>query len=490
MRTRDIQVRLGAGLNKSGFVLIWIIIGALLAMPMGMIAIGGLIAMFGFAAFCLARPGQATSVVLVGLVIVPQYFILYLPGVPALPLSLAPLGVLTGVLICSALSSPTPLMRPHSFLITAFVLYGCALAIAAVVGGGKESLMLLLRAGLIPLMLFLVCLYYAPSGEQSMRAMNWLLAAACIAALFACVEFVLQRNPLLERLVINADIPPDLKEPMSQFYLGAEAFDGSSLIYRCFSFFCNPLEFGTFMTMVYPFALVHAVTSVNSVARRRYALAAVICAVGVILSFSRGPILAMVLSTIGMAICLPRLRHIVALAGVAGLFGLGALWPFIGDRIQARLNEIDNVTARFKLWEVGFREFTDHPLFGVGLSEFAKYQDQTIRVHGIGPFVEYGGNIDKIGTVDNHFIQMAAETGLIGILSYGILLTAFFSALWRIWHRHPDPFARNSALALAAGGFNYLFNGLTITSYVLFVITMTFTFFMAAGAALAGEVKK
>lgn len=475
-------------LAKFALVTACLVIGGLLATPMGVPVVLGLIAVLGLAAYCIARPQAALTLVLIVLVIVPQYLILYLPGVPALPLSLGPLGILAGTLVFSALTSSSPLHRPHAPVVTAFAVYGLALIVAAFTGGNKESLMLMVRTFVIPLLLFMVALYYARSAGQALRVMNWILLAACVAALYAMLEFALQRNDLLEKLVINADIDSTLKEPMSQFYLGAEAFKNESLIYRCFSFFTNPLEFGTFMTMLYPFALIHAVCSQAGAVRRRYAAAAVICAAGVILSFSRGPILALLLSTVGMAVFLPRLRRIVALSILALLLCLAAAWPVIGDRIQARLNEIDNVTARFKLWEVGLREFTDHPVFGVGLSQYATYQDETIRAHGIGPFVEYGGNIDKIGTVDNHLIQLAAETGSIGLLAYLGLLSAFFLCLWRVWRRHPQAFVRHSALALAAGGFNYLFNGMTITSYVLFVITMIFTFFLAVSVSLHAEV--
>ncbi len=490
MKVTGLRPDFRSHLSKAAVAGVCLLIGALLAMPMGLIAVLGFCAVLGFAAFCAARPDIALAVVLIVLVIVPQYAILYLPGIPALPVSLGPLGVQVGVLVFSALTSRAPLPRPRSPMVAAFALYGAALLVATVVAGSKESLMLLVRTCVIPMLLFLAALYYARSSKQAMRVMDWLLISACVAALFAVVEFGLKRNDLLEKLVINADMDADLKESMSMFYLGSEAFKGQTLIYRCFSFFTNPLEFGTFMTMIYPFALVHSVAAVDILQRRLYACAAVICAVGVIMSFSRGPILALVLSTIGMAIFLPRLRRIVAFSAGMLVLSFAALWPVIGDRIQARLNEVDNVTARFKLWEVGARMFGDHPLFGVGLARYAKHQDETIRMHGIGPFVEYGGNIDKIGTVDNHFIQLAAETGAIGMIAYTVLLTVFFVTLYRVWRRHPLPSVRHSALALAAGGFNYLFNGITISSYVLFVITMIFTFFLALSASLGAEVSK
>ena len=466
-------------------------IGAALAAPTGLAALAAGAVLLAFVAYCAARPDTALCMVVFLLVVIPQYAVLYLPGMPALPLSLGPLGILGGLLVLTALTARTPLQRPRSPVTVAFLLYGLALLIATMVAGNKDAVMLLLRTYAIPVLLFTLVLHYAPTGEKAVRAMNWLLAATCIAAIYAVLEFSLKRNELLEKLVINADIDVSLKDSMAMFYLGTDAFSGDTfgqLIYRCFSFFTNPLEFGTFMTMVYPFALVHAVSVPETRLRRRYALAAVLCAIGIVLSFSRGPILALVLSTFGVAVFLPRLRRIVLFSTAGLLLCFAAAWPVIGDRIQSRLNEVDNVTVRFKLWDVGAHVFTDHPLFGVGLSQYAKYEDGTIRSHRIGPFYEYGGSIEKIATVDNHLIQLAAETGLVGLIAYGALLAVFFATLYRVWRRHPVPFARHTALALAAGGCNYLLNGLTITSYVLFIITMIFTFFLAITASLGAEV--
>ncbi len=483
-----IRKGLGSTISKLSVAGLCLLIGAVLTLPMALVGVIGLLGTLGFIAFCVMRPNAALVIALVALVVVPQYLILHLPGVPALPMSLGPLGVLIAVLVLTAMTSRVPLERAHSNVVTAFAVYGIALLLTTYMTGSKGSFMLLVRTYLIPLMLFFATVYYARSGSSVMRAMNWLLVAACIAALFSVFEFGVKRNDLLEKLVMNA-ADSSMKEQLKEFYIGSDAFSSASLIYRCFSFFTNPLEFGTFMTMLYPFALVHSVTAEKARYRRLYTLSAVICAMGVVMSFSRGPILAMVLSTVGMAIFLPKLRRVVMLAIVAALLTLALMWPIIGERIIGRLKEVDNVTLRFKFWDVGFRMFSDHPMFGVGLAEYGQYQNDTIRTHRIGPFVE-SGDIEKVGTVDNHFIQLAAETGIVGLAAYLFLLCVFFFTLYRVWRRHPITSIRNTALALAAGSASYLFNGITITSYVLFVITMILTFFLAASASLDAEVSK
>lgn len=463
-------------------------VGGVLAAPLGIPLVLALLALLAFASLCAARPNAAMCLAVAVFVVVPQYVLLVLPGLPVLPISLGPVLVLVTLLVVRALVSEVPLYRPQSAAVTLFYVFGVALFIAAMVGGDKDAMMLFIRGYLIPLMLFVTVLYYVPRSGQALRVMNWLLVAACIAALFAVVEFALKENYLIEKLVLATDMDPSLKASITTFYQGHDAFAEQALLYRCFSFFTNPLEYGTFMTMIFPFAFVHAATVTSVKERRRYAIAALICAVGVVVSFSRGPILALVLSSIAIAFFIPKLRRAVIIAIASALLIAAAMWPVIGERIQSRLNEVDNVTVRFKLWETGAEMFADNVVFGVGLSQYAQHEDETIRKHGIGPFYEYGGSTEKIATVDNHLIQLAAETGLVGLTTYCALLCFLFFALFRVWKHHSQSFARHTALAIAVGIANYLFNGLTITSYVLFVITMIFTFFVAVAASLDAEV--
>lgn len=467
----------------------FLVLGALLAVPAGFAAVIGLVVLAGFANLAITRPQLALLLALAGVIIIPQYLILRVPGLPALPVSLGPLGILVGVLCWSALLAAGPLERARGGIIRAYAIWGVALVIGIVLTGSKESVMLFIRTYLIPLLVMMLTLYYVRGAARVQRLLAGLLVAVCIAALFAGVEFALKRNELLEKIVVQGG-DAGMQEQMSQFYLGAAAFDGQAIIYRCFSFFTNPLEYGTFMTMFYPFALVQALTHTRRGGRNWYRLATILCAGGILLSFSRGPILALIISTFGMAIFLPPLRKLLVYACALAVLASAAAWPVIGERIQSRLNEVENVTARFKLWEVGLYMFADNPILGVGLSRYAQHQADTMRHNQLEPFTEFGGAIDKVGTVDEHFIQLAAETGLLGIGTYSALLMVFFLAMLRVWRRHPNPQGRYCALALATGGFNYLFNGLTISSYVLFVITLMFILFLALGASLDDEISK
>lgn len=464
-----------------------VLAGGLFAVPMALAALLGLLPALAFVHLCIRKPSWGFGVALIALILIPQYVILRLPSLPALPLSLGPLGVVLAVSAWRSLLIPSPSNAQASWIMSAYSLFGLALFCGLWVTGEKESLMLFIRTFLIPYCLVRLTLAHSPSSTQVQGFLVLLMLGACFAALFAGVEFALKRNVLLEKIVVQGN-DPGMQEQMSQFYLGSSTFDGQAIIYRCFSVFTNPLEYGTFMTMLYPFALVQALSQVNPWARWGYRLAAGLCVLGILFSFSRGPILALVVSTLGMAFFLPAVRKLLGYAALACVLATAAAWPVIGERIQSRLKEVDNVTARFKLWNVGLYMFTDHPLWGVGLSRYAEEQNTTIRFNNLPPFTEYGGAIDKVGTVDQHFIQLAAETGLVGIGSYAALLVVFYLRLWRCWRLHPTPLGRHMAVALMAGVFNYLFNGLTISSYVLFVITLLFAVFLALGARLEAEV--
>jgi hypothetical protein len=78
---------------------------------------------------------------------------------------------------------------------------------------------------------------------------------------------------------------------------------------------------------------------------------------------------------------------------------------------------------------------------------------------------------------------------LVGLLTYGLLLLSAFLALRRAYRFHPSPQARPLALSLGAGILAYLLNGLTVTNYVLLVITIVLTLYLALAAELDAESK-
>lgn len=413
-------------------------------------------------------------------IVLPMYVLIPLPGLPSIPAALFMLMAFSVVVFAGVLLNPASRNPPDPgnvrFLVLYAVFAGVMLISLLDADSTKDSFNLWIRAIAIPLVVYLVVYRVCRSAENIFSVFNWVTLAGVVAALFAAVEFLLGRNILIEKLMLN---DPNVDITITYFYTAAQEL-GTTIVYRCFSFFMNPIEFGTFMAMVFPYPLLRAISAPRPLQKKLWMLGTLVCFAGTLLSLSRGPILALLLVTLVLSVLVKPLRRIIVNTLVV-IFVCGvAAWPIIGEKVMVRAKEADNVTLRIKLWQAGWHMFADNPLIGVGLGNYRYHQADTIREHQIGPFDEYDGDIDKISAVDNAYLQLAAETGVLGLAAFAVTLLAFFVAVWRVVRHYPHHAERD--LALAAGGATlvYLLSGVTATAYTLYVVTLLLGLYFAS----------
>jgi O-antigen ligase len=119
-----------------------------------------------------------------------------------------------------------------------------------------------------------------------------------------------------------------------------------------------------------------------------------------------------------------KLRNLVLVSLTIGPLVL--LAPSSPLRRLLQPDYADNLGSdiRIVLWRAGWRMIQEHPLFGVGLGNFAHmsgvYEDRSAL---------YGTVTDKVqGLACNAFLELGAELGLIGLLVFvGILVTTYIS---------------------------------------------------------------
>jgi O-antigen ligase len=178
---------------------------------------------------------------------------------------------------------------------------------------------------------------------------------------------------------------------------------------------------------------------------------------GLFASYSRGGWIGAI-AALG-ALALVAGRRTASLAGVAlllalliGLLGaFSVLPPALTDRLQTITSNVrvfdasevvvtpDNfaIVERMAHWQAGWRMFLDHPLLGVGAGNF-----NTAYPH------YYVGRWEvSQGHAHNYYIHALAESGILGLLSYIVLIGAMLRealrARWRL---------RGSAWGAAATG--------------------------------------
>jgi O-antigen ligase len=160
-------------------------------------------------------------------------------------------------------------------------------------------------------------------------------------------------------------------------------------------------------------------------ARVSLALAFLLMAVGFFATQSRGGLIALAVATLAAFVIAPRQR--------ARILGLAALLALAGGILVAatpgalsRITDVGGGTSgRNDLWRVAWQVFKTHPFAGVGAGNF-----QVVEAH----YVLSPGGITRIQyftdtplLVHNTFLQLLAETGVLGLAGF---LAVVVGSLW------------------------------------------------------------
>ncbi len=250
--------------------------------------------------------------------------------------------------------------------------------------------------------------------------------------------------------------------------------------YRAFGTFGQPNPFGAFMGLMLPLALAAALgwgwrwlRRIGGPRREARALAlagwylaaAALLAAGVLMSWSRGAWLAAAASVVALLFALPRrwwagaaLVLLVA-AGMLGLARLGLLPSSIIDRATSAFSDTLSVTdvrgvaitgenyalvERLAHWQAAVNMATAHPWLGVGFGNYEAVYEEYRLIAWRFP----------LGHAHNYYLNVLAETGMIGAAGFA---ATWIAILWLTWRAraHRDPQAHMLAGGLL-GSWVYL----------------------------------
>lgn len=113
------------------------------------------------------------------------------------------------------------------------------------------------------------------------------------------------------------------------------------------------------------------------------------------------------------------------------------------DRLIYTLNfsPESSQSSRMVAWKTSWHVFLDHPLFGVGLDEINKYYPQQYEKLNIDPVL-------GAGHAHNQFLQLLAETGLVGFSALTTILIAGLFYFQRSFRKSKS--LQNKAISLGA----------------------------------------
>jgi O-antigen ligase len=262
--------------------------------------------------------------------------------------------------------------------------------------------------------------------------------------------------------------------------------------FRAFGTFGQPNPFGGFMGLIAPLAIMMAFGCATLEIKRWrkfrrvsydglfsflfYGVSSVIIVLGLFASWSRGAWLGFVVSLCVICMLTPRKlwRGLLGLlfSGCVGLFLLngGYLPTSISNRIDSVTEEfftLDDVRAvdittdnypiveRLAHWQAALNMARSKPFWGVGFGNYEQaYSDNSLLNWS-----------DALGHAHNYYLNVLAETGIVGFISYCLMLAAFviFAVRSRI---HPDVLMRSLSIGIVGTMVYLLIHSLTDNLYV------------------------
>lgn len=239
----------------------------------------------------------------------------------------------------------------------------------------------------------------------------------------------------------------------------------------------NPIHFADVALLVGFVALV-GLTAIKSHWKYVFLLAPAMATVAVVLSGTRGAVVAIVAMVVAAAFAAALVRLVprrLVLAGLAGLAAIAMIAFFLGANEIAGIRRVlvdisdtlvsgtptdRSTTVRLQMYLGGFRAFLESPLFGHGPLAFTAVADNLADV----PF-------DGAPHLHNDFVDMAASAGILGVAAYALFLLAPVVEAFRA----PRSSSRSSTIvivvALVAG---YFVMGLTNAMFGILTVTTTF----------------
>lgn len=241
--------------------------------------------------------------------------------------------------------------------------------------------------------------------------------------------------------------------------------------------FTAPNGFAAYLAAVLPLPLALIAFNVTTL-RRRFGLFALslVLAVCLLLTFTRGAWLGFFAGFLLLFLFAGMRRFVTAivifalLVSLATAFAPAAVKSHLGSlaKIGTDLSSAD----RLIIWKTGWKMFMDMPLFGHGLGTF------------MSVFERYRpAGYNEIVYAHNCFLQMAAETGIMGLLAFLWLCASVILRAFSRFLKSSDNLIRAAALGAAACVSAFLVNSAVDT--ILYSLPLAVLFWSLCGLAAA-----
>lgn len=141
------------------------------------------------------------------------------------------------------------------------------------------------------------------------------------------------------------------------------------------------------------------------------------------------------------------------------------------DALQNAFLADPSIRMRLRNWSIAVDRWSANPIAGEGL----------------GSYLQYTRQYDETGTPDGWYIRLLAESGLLGLLAFMLLVGGLLWTLFRAYARETEPLRRAIVYGAALGVIAMLVNALLIDSFVSYKIMGVFWMIVGVGTRVAVE---
>jgi O-antigen ligase len=158
--------------------------------------------------------------------------------------------------------------------------------------------------------------------------------------------------------------------------------------------------------------------------------AAMLCALGLFVTFSRGGLVALGCAMVASLFVAGRWRPMIVTTMVSvAVLGVAYFALFAPQDARDRVTKVDGGTGRTDIWRIGGRMVSAHPVRGVGSGNFQLTSGHyLLKKPGA---VRYDYFIDKPKVAHNMYLHVLAELGVVGLGLFLAMLAFALSCAFR-----------------------------------------------------------
>ena len=228
-------------------------------------------------------------------------------------------------------------------------------------------------------------------------------------------------------------------------------------------FFPEHGSYAAFITFGFAFALNLGLNPKNNLLTWIFRICAAIIFTGIILSFTRaawlGALFLIVFSFWFTLLKKFSVKNIFILLMIILIFCLIIYLLVLNTDILVHffsIYDISNLSnlERFNRWAAAIKMFKDSPVLGVGYDTYTSnyYYYRNVNYSTLLSSAFMG--------VHSEFLKVLSETGLLGFISFILLLSVFFREGFKVYNRINDLFLKLIILGIIGGFSSYLIHGI------------------------------